>query len=461
MRPLTPRPEPGGLRREPDAEAPSAPAERVPAPPPWRLPPGAEMWRPAGPALRARPGAPGAGEAPAAVWRSRRPPRRPLTAAPGCETRPEHAPIEPATPEADAALAPASAVSASPPPAPTTSEPSPTAPTRRVPVTEASAPQAPAPEAPMVMTEPPAQSLRLRLRRRQTGAPRRRDPAPSRIAYRLNRLWLTPLVRAVVRVGVPAFVATMVLGALFADADRRDWMAERWTELRHGIEERPEFQVIGVQIDGASAPVRAALAALAPQEFPVSSFRLDLDTLRVEIEALDAVARAELRVRADGVLDLRVEEREPVAIWHAGEGLVLIDAEGQRVARLLARAGRADLPLLAGTGADAVVAEARALAAAASPLGVEFVALVRVGERRWDVVLEGDRRILLPERGAVAALERVLAQDSAQDLLARDLVVVDMRLPGRPTVRLSEAAVEELRRVRAIAPAGGSGGPSR
>ena len=40
----------------------------------------------------------------------------------------------------------------------------------------------------------------------------RRDPAPSRLKYRLERMWLTPLYRRILRVGIPAFVLAMVGG---------------------------------------------------------------------------------------------------------------------------------------------------------------------------------------------------------------------------------------------------------
>ena len=53
--------------------------------------------------------------------------------------------------------------------------------------------------------------------------------------------------------------------------------------------------------------------------------------------------------------------------------------------------------------------------------------LVRMGERRWDLVLDRDQRILLPEDGAVEALERVIALDEAQDILSRDILQVDLR----------------------------------
>jgi cell division protein FtsQ len=41
--------------------------------------------------------------------------------------------------------------------------------------------------------------------------PLRRDPAPSRWAYRMQRLWLTPLFRVTMRVGMPAFFVALAL----------------------------------------------------------------------------------------------------------------------------------------------------------------------------------------------------------------------------------------------------------
>ena len=76
--------------------------------------------------------------------------------------------------------------------------------------------------------------------------------------------------------------------------------------------------------------------------------------------------------------------------------------------------------------------------------------LVRMGERRWDVVLDREQRILLPETQAVQALERVIALEGAQDVLARDVARVDMRLAQRPTVQMNKDATQELWRIRQI-----------
>jgi len=275
-----------------------------------------------------------------------------------------------------------------------------------------------------------------------------RDPAPSRLAYRVNRWLLTPMFRRFLFVGLPVALIAGIGTAWFADQSRRDAIADRFAEIRRGIEQRPEFMVKMMAIDGATEKVAQNIREIVPVDFPISSFELDLPAVRAQIQTLDAVLRVDVRVRAGGVLQVDVEERVPAIVWRAPLGLELLDAEGRRVASLAARSDRADLPLVAGTGADAAVPEALRLIAAAEPVKDRLRGLLRVGERRWDVVLDRDQRILLPESGAVEALEQVLALDGARDLLARNVTVVDMRLPHRPTLRLDMHAVEELRRIR-------------
>jgi cell division protein FtsQ len=68
-----------------------------------------------------------------------------------------------------------------------------------------------------------------------------------------------------------------------------------------------------------------------------------------------------------------------------------------------------------------------------------------MGERRWDMVLDNDLRILLPTGHPVQALERVIALQQAQEMLDRDVAVVDMRLGDRPTLRLNPVAATVVR----------------
>ncbi len=158
-----------------------------------------------------------------------------------------------------------------------------------------------------------------------------------------------------------------------------------------------------------------------------------------------------MRLQPGGVLQITVDERETVALWRTHDGLFRIDEEGVYIGLAHERADYPDLPILAGEGADQAVSEAKALMQVAAPLGSRLKGLVRMGARRWDVVLDREQRIMLPEEGAVSALERVIALDQVQDVFERDLARVDMRLAHRPTIRMNENAVQELWRIKTTA----------
>lgn len=276
----------------------------------------------------------------------------------------------------------------------------------------------------------------------------RSDPAPSRLRYRMHRLMLTPGFRVLLRAGIPFFLALAVGSAYFASEERRENFRTAIADLKSSIQDRPEFMVELMAIDGAQDSVAEDIREILPLDFPTSSFDLDLDYIRKTVAGLDAVERATVRIRPGGVLQVDVTERVPAVIWRGPEGLQLLDNGGVRVGPLPTRAARPDLPLIAGLGAEKRVAEGLGLVDAAAPLRDRLRGLVRMGERRWDLVLDRDQRILLPSENPVQALEQVIALDQAQDLLARDLAAVDMRNPQRPTLKMTQNAVQELWRIR-------------
>ncbi|MEM7732213.1 MAG: cell division protein FtsQ/DivIB [Pseudomonadota bacterium] len=277
---------------------------------------------------------------------------------------------------------------------------------------------------------------------------KRCDPSPSRWSYRYQRLMLTPYFRMLLRVGVPFAFTFGLATSYFGNEERQEQIALAITDFRQQIETRPEFMVELLAIEGASEEVEEDIREIFPFDFPASSFDIDIDHVHDMITGLPAVRAADVRVRKGGTMVVTVSEREPVAVWRTWDEIALVDAEGVVVDELDARSDRADLPVIAGEGGNDDVPGAMAILEAAAPLGDRVIGLVRMGERRWDVVLDRDQRILLPEEGAVRALERVLVLDQTQDMFARDLSTVDMRLAGRPTVRMNQPAADTWWRVR-------------
>lgn len=278
----------------------------------------------------------------------------------------------------------------------------------------------------------------------------RRDPAPSRIAYRMNRLMLTPRFRVFLRWGVPLLMVAGAMGLYFSSEDRRAEALLAVQEARHQIEQRPEFMVQMLSVDGASARTSDLIRKELALEFPVSSFDLDLGALHDQVAALEAVSDARVSVRAGGILDVAVTERVPVALWRDAGIIHLVDLDGYRVATVERRGERPELPLIVGKGAAEQVDEAITLIRLSQPVHGRLRGLVRVGERRWDLVLDRDQRLLLPEQGAEDALRQAMALHKSKDLFERDVAVIDMRNPDRMTLRLTPAAIDAMNGVDEI-----------
>ena len=100
------------------------------------------------------------------------------------------------------------------------------------------------------------------------------------------------------------------------------------------------------------------------------------------------------------------------------------------------------LPLVVGKGAETHASDFLKVVAAYPHIRDEVKAIVFVGERRWNLRLASGLDVRLPEIGVTAALDRLSKLDQDEHLLSRDIVTIDLRLPDRITVRLSDDAAQ-------------------
>lgn len=271
---------------------------------------------------------------------------------------------------------------------------------------------------------------------------KRPDPAPSRVKYRLERLWLTPGFRRLVRVWLPAGILAAIGFAIWSNPFVQAYGGAKLGEMRMALAARPELTIERVVLDGVSTSQEAAMRRALALDLPVSALDLDLAKLRETLLALEPVEAARLRFDGVSTLHVEIKERVPAALWRMGGALHLVDATGARIGRAASRAAHGDLPVLAGAGAEAAVEEALEILEVAAPLAGRIRGLVRIGARRWDLELDRGQVIRLPETGAREAMLRLLALDKAKDLLERDLSFVDLRDGARPVVRLRPEALD-------------------
>jgi len=69
-------------------------------------------------------------------------------------------------------------------------------------------------------------------------------------------------------------------------------------------------------------------------------------------------------------------------------------------------------------------------------------ASILVAERRWNLRLKNVIDVRLPDTNIERALETLARFEREKSLLTRDIVAIDLRLPDRLTVRLSDTAAQ-------------------
>ena len=203
---------------------------------------------------------------------------------------------------------------------------------------------------------------------------------------------------------------------------------------------RAGFVVSNVLVIGyRNVPERVILGALAIRPgTPLAS--VDLSAARARVEALEWIRNAELRRRLAGQLQLRIYEREPVALWQRGSDFVLIDELGQTF--LETSIGPfSHLPVLVGFGAPTAYPELRKLLMGRPDFQPFLVSASWVGERRWNLELGNGLTVYLPEQNVAEAWSLLVDEINTSDVLARDLIVIDLRQPGRIVVEVHPEAV--------------------
>jgi len=168
---------------------------------------------------------------------------------------------------------------------------------------------------------------------------------------------------------------------------------------------------------------------------------MNADAARDRIAALPWVSQVSIRKTYPNAIEVKLDERQPFAIWQQNNELTVIEPSGKVIAPY--RPGRlGNLPMVVGQGAEDDAAAFVAKVAEFPELARRAKVYLRVAERRWDIRFENGVVVKLPEFGADKALADLEMMDRDSRLLSKDIAVVDMRLADRVVVRLTPEAAE-------------------
>lgn len=218
------------------------------------------------------------------------------------------------------------------------------------------------------------------------------------------------------------------------------WIGGQIPAAAQAVTARFGFAVDQVRVSGNRETSEIDILERLDLDGWTSLVGFDAEAARGRIAALPWVKVASVRKIYPRELEVRIEERQPFAIWQHGSQLAIIERDGNVIAPF--DGGRhAVLPLVIGYGAEDgadFVEKIRRYPELAS----RVKGFIRVAERRWDLRLENGITIRLPESGEDAAIAEVLRLDRQDGLLSRDIATVDFRLDDRLVIRLTPEALE-------------------
>ncbi|MCA1414565.1 cell division protein FtsQ/DivIB [Bradyrhizobium sp. NBAIM20] len=213
------------------------------------------------------------------------------------------------------------------------------------------------------------------------------------------------------------------------------------SDARNALANSAGFRITSVVINGRKQLTQDEILAIGGVSGRSSLLFLDAEAVRDKLKANPWIADATVLKLYPGQLMIELTERKAFALWQEAGRLSVIADDGAVLEPYVSRRFLS-LPLVVGKGAETQARDFLALLARYPQVHSVTKAAIYVGERRWNLRLKDGLDIRLPEQDVGNALAMLSKLDKEDRLFSRDIVAVDMRLPDRLVVQLSEDAAK-------------------
>src|SRR6266545_426612 len=241
-----------------------------------------------------------------------------------------------------------------------------------------------------------------------------------------------------------ALTVLMLLGSAglgIVKGGHLDELVAALSDTRNALANSAGFRITTVAINGRKQLSQDEVLAIGGVNGRSSLLFLDAAAVREKLKANPWIGEATVLKLYPGQLQIDIVERSAFALWQQGGRLSVISDDGAVLEPYVSRRF-VSLPLVVGKGADTRARDFLSMLARYPQVRAATKAAILVGERRWNLRLQDGLDIRLPENDVGNALAALSKLDKEDRLFSRDIVAVDMRLPDRLTVQLSEDAAK-------------------
>lgn len=157
---------------------------------------------------------------------------------------------------------------------------------------------------------------------------------------------------------------------------------------------------------------------------------VSLENSKKTLESVGWIKNAKLERQLPSTINIIIEEKRPFAIWQNRGSVSLIDNEGNKISTNNMSAYK-NLVIVVGEDANFHVKNLFTILSRSEEVFKKISAIIRIGGRRWNIRLNNGIEIKLPEDGIKQAWDRLMDVNKSDNLLERDIKLVDLRLPDK------------------------------
>lgn len=292
--------------------------------------------------------------------------------------------------------------------------------------------------------------------------PRLSITRPGRTAAPRNQIASRPVViaSAVEREPVPRIVAwvetylprrlgtvatvMMLCGSVWlgvVKGGHSDEVITAFSDARNALANSAGFRITAVAINGRRQLTQDEVLAVGGVTGRSSLLFLDALAVRDRLKANPWIADATVHKFYPGQLQIDIVERKAFALWQQDGRLSVISDDGAVLEPFVSRRFLT-LPLVVGKGAESRAHDFLEMLARYPQVRAVTRAAIFVGERRWNLRTKDGLDIRLPENDVGNALAQLSQLDQDDHLFTRDIIAIDLRLPDRLAVQLSDDAAK-------------------
>jgi len=213
--------------------------------------------------------------------------------------------------------------------------------------------------------------------------------------------------------------------------------AAGFSEISSDFSKMTGLVVKEVIVEGRAKTNKTDLLAALQISEGDSILRININKIRERINKLPWIKSVRVERHFPNKISLSLVERVPLARWQKNRQLSLIDTQGDIIPRVdLARF--LHLPIIIGENAPKLARQILKILSKEPHLFRRVRSVTLVSDRRWDVRLDNQIDVHLPEKNPQKAWAHLATVEHGHSILGSEVQGIDMRLENQLIIKLEK-----------------------